>query len=108
MLTRLLDRVPGMRVPAVTRVATPRPQPSGGSGPGSAVQSHAERVTTSASRLAVGLVAVGAIASFAMGANDVSNATGALVGTHTLSPLPAGLVGGAGLALGVLTWGGRC
>jgi PiT family inorganic phosphate transporter len=51
------------------------------------------------------LVAVGAAASFAMGANDVSNASGALVGTGTFSPLAAGAVGGAGLAVGVLTWG---
>jgi PiT family inorganic phosphate transporter len=33
------------------------------------------------------LVAVGACAAFAMGANDVSNASGALVGTGTFSPL---------------------
>jgi PiT family inorganic phosphate transporter len=51
------------------------------------------------------LVAVGACAAFAMGANDVSNASGALVGTGTFSPLAAGAVGGAGIALGVLTWG---
>ena len=52
-----------------------------------------------------GLVVVGAAASFTMGANDVANATGALVGTHTVSPLVASLVGGAGLAVGVLGWG---
>ena len=40
-----------------------------------------------------------------MGANDVSNASGALVGTGTLSPLAAGAVGGAAIAVGVLTWG---
>ena len=51
------------------------------------------------------LVAVGAVAAFAMGANDVSNASGALVGTGTFSPLAAGAVGGAGIAVGVLTWG---
>src|SRR5581483_3435896 len=51
------------------------------------------------------LVLMGAIAAFAMGANDVSNASGALVGTGTFSPLAAGAVGGAGIALGVLTWG---
>jgi len=56
-------------------------------------------------RIGVVLVAVGAVAAFAMGANDVSNASGALVGTGTFSPLAAGAVGGAGLALGVLTWG---
>ena len=55
--------------------------------------------------LGAGLVAMGAAASFAMGANDVANASGALVGTHTFSVLEAGAVGGAGLAAGVLTWG---
>ncbi len=53
----------------------------------------------------VGLVGVGAAASFAMGANDVSNASGAFVMTGLLGLMLAGLVGGVGLALGVLTWG---
>jgi PiT family inorganic phosphate transporter len=52
-----------------------------------------------------GLVAVGAGASFAMGANDVANASGALVMTGLFGLLLAALVGGAGLTLGVLTWG---
>jgi inorganic phosphate transporter, PiT family len=56
-------------------------------------------------RIGGALVAVGACAAFAMGANDVSNASGALVGTGTFGPLAAGAVGGAGIALGVLTWG---
>ncbi len=56
-------------------------------------------------RVGAALVAMGAVAAFAMGANDVSNASGALVGTGTFGPLAAGAVGGAGLALGVLTWG---
>jgi PiT family inorganic phosphate transporter len=56
-------------------------------------------------RTGTALVAVGAAAAFAMGANDVSNASGALVGTHVFGPLAAGAVGGAGIALGVLTWG---
>ena len=55
--------------------------------------------------IGVALVAMGAVAAFAMGANDVSNASGALVGTGTLSPLEAGAVGGAGIGAGVLTWG---
>ena len=54
---------------------------------------------------AVGLVAVGAAASFAMGANDVSNASGAFVMTGLFGLVLAGLVGGIGLAVGVLTWG---
>ena len=56
-------------------------------------------------RIGTVLVAMGAVAAFAMGANDVSNASGALVGTGTFSPLEAGAVGGAAIALGVLTWG---
>jgi PiT family inorganic phosphate transporter len=55
--------------------------------------------------LGAGLVAVGLAASFTMGSNDVANATGSLVATHTFSTLAAGAVGGGGLALGVLTWG---
>ncbi|MFI5413610.1 MAG: inorganic phosphate transporter, partial [Candidatus Lutacidiplasmatales archaeon] len=53
----------------------------------------------------LGLVGVGAAASFAMGANDVSNASGALIMTGVFGLFLAGLVGGLGLALGVLTWG---
>jgi PiT family inorganic phosphate transporter len=45
------------------------------------------------------------MAAFAMGANDVSNASGALVGSGVFGPLAAGAVGGAGIAAGVLTWG---
>jgi PiT family inorganic phosphate transporter len=58
-----------------------------------------------AGRIGTALVGVGAVAAFAMGANDVSNASGALVGTGTFGPLAAGAIGGAGIAIGVLTWG---
>lgn len=51
------------------------------------------------------LVAVGAAASFTMGANDVSNATGVFLMTHLTDVFWAGLLGGAGLLVGVLTWG---
>jgi PiT family inorganic phosphate transporter len=53
----------------------------------------------------VALVSVGAAASFAMGANDVANASGALVMTGLFTLPLAALFGGIGLALGVLTWG---
>jgi PiT family inorganic phosphate transporter len=55
--------------------------------------------------IGVALTVVGAAASFTMGANDVANAAGSLVGTGTFTPLAAGAVCGAGLAVGVLTWG---
>ncbi len=53
----------------------------------------------------MGLVAVGLTASFAMGANDVANASGPLVMTGLFGLLEAGFIGGVGIALGVLTWG---
>jgi inorganic phosphate transporter, PiT family len=52
-----------------------------------------------------GLVTVGLVASFAMGANDVSNASGAFVMTGIFGIMTAGIVGGIGLTAGVLTWG---
>lgn len=51
------------------------------------------------------LVLVGAAASFTMGGNDVANATGMLVMTRSFNVWTAGLVGGIGLFVGVLTWG---
>ena len=54
---------------------------------------------------AAGLVAVGAAASFAMGANDVANASGALVMTGVVGLAPAAVLGGLGLGVGVVTWG---
>ena len=51
------------------------------------------------------LVAVGCVASFAMGANDVALASGALVGADVLTPHWAGLLCGAAIALGVLITG---
>jgi len=53
------------------------------------------------------LVAVGGAASFVMGANDVSNATGAFIMTHLVSLTVAGLIGGVAIAVGALTWGER-
>jgi PiT family inorganic phosphate transporter len=50
-------------------------------------------------------VAVGCLASFSMGANDVANASGALVGSDVLGSRSAALVCGIGLALGVLVTG---
>jgi inorganic phosphate transporter, PiT family len=53
------------------------------------------------------LVAVGVFASFTLGANDVSNATGAFILTHLFSLTLAGLIGGVAMAVGALTWGRR-
>ncbi|HEV2316514.1 MAG TPA: inorganic phosphate transporter, partial [Thermoplasmata archaeon] len=53
------------------------------------------------------LVVMGLAASFAMGANDVANATAVFVSTGLTDVLVAGVVGGIALAIGVVTWGGR-
>lgn len=58
-----------------------------------------------APRVAFALVAVGATASFAMGANDVANASGALILSGSFTLLTAALVGGAGIAIGAFTLG---
>ena len=85
--TRVLDRVPAVRA---------------GSGATGTPDDGQHRAGLG---LGVALTVVGAAASFTMGANDVANATGSLVGTGTFGPLLAGMVGGLGLAAGVLTWG---
>ena len=54
---------------------------------------------------ALALVGIGTAASFAMGANDVANSSGALVMTGLFGLTLAGLIGGIGMVLGVLTWG---
>lgn len=51
------------------------------------------------------LVIVGGAASLTMGANDVSNATAVFLTTHFSGPFVAGVIGGIGLSVGVLTWG---
>lgn len=53
------------------------------------------------------LVCVGMAASFVLGANDVSNATGVFILTHLFSFMVAGLIGGVAMAIGALTWGQR-
>ncbi|MGI0132023.1 MAG: inorganic phosphate transporter [Thermoplasmata archaeon] len=60
---------------------------------------------TTLMRAAPWLVVMGLIASFAMGANDVANATAVFVSTGVSTVLVAGIVGGIALALGVVTWG---
>ncbi|HMK63807.1 MAG TPA: inorganic phosphate transporter [Acidimicrobiales bacterium] len=71
----------------------------------SAPDRYSSARSSSSALLAAALVVVGAAASFTMGGNDVANATGSLVATHTFSPLVAGTVGGAAMAAGVLSWG---
>lgn len=56
---------------------------------------------------AQGLVLMGLAASFAMGANDVANATAVFISTRLTDVMLAGVIGGVALAVGVLTWGGR-
>jgi PiT family inorganic phosphate transporter len=108
-LTRLLDLAPGMRVaaaaPGLAAPAAPAASPPAARPAGDVPAGAGETPPAGVDLLGLGLIAVGGVASFAMGANDVANAAGSLVGTGTFSALLAGLIGGAGLALGVLTWG---
>lgn len=106
VLTRVLDLVPAIRVQAQVTGGVLAGVAAGPSatGPSRAAPSDAS-ARSAGGPLAAGLITVGALASFTMGGNDVANATGSLVGTGTFGPLAAGLVGGAGLAAGVLTWG---
>lgn len=68
----------------------------------------AQDLTLTTVRLLPGLlVLVGIAASFVLGANDVSNATGAFVMTNLFSLTVAGLIGGIAMAVGALTWGQR-
>lgn len=61
--------------------------------------------TGAAGQIGRALVIVGGVASLAMGANDVSNATAVFLTTGFSGTLLAGAIGGLGLAVGVLTWG---
>jgi inorganic phosphate transporter, PiT family len=99
VLTLALDLVPAVRLES--RVGEPvARQVDAASSSASAAPSR-----TADGWLGGALIAVGGLASFTMGANDVANATGSLVATHAFSAWVAGLVGGLGLAAGVLTWG---
>jgi PiT family inorganic phosphate transporter len=98
LFTKLLDRVP-----SISR-GQPR-EPRRGGAQVARPGALARLLDESGGWLGVSLVAVGALASFTMGSNDVANATGSLVATRTYSPLVAGLVGGVAIAVGVLTWG---
>lgn len=101
VLTKALDRVPAVRVEAQA-VDTALVAGAGRRPPTALGEPNR---AAAGGWLAGALVGVGALASFTMGSNDVANATGSLVGTHTFGPLVAGVVGGSGLAAGVLTWG---
>lgn len=69
---------------------------------------NASRLTMLALRfLPLLLLCVGMAASFVLGANDVSNATGVFILTHLFSLTLAGLIGGLAMAVGTLTWGRR-
>ncbi|MGC9529364.1 MAG: anion permease [Candidatus Bipolaricaulaceae bacterium] len=57
--------------------------------------------------LRLGIVLIGIWGSYALGANNVANVTGVYVGAGILSVPAASLIGGASIALGVLTFSRR-
>jgi PiT family inorganic phosphate transporter len=82
--------------------------PAAAAGQAAAVVDGGPALSVAALRWLPGLlVMVGVAASFVMGANDVSNATGAFIMTHRFSVPVAGLLGGLAMAVGALTWGRR-
>lgn len=103
LATRVFDLVPGIR--AQTEVANLSPRKADADANVGTATVPAAAPAAAASAVTAGLIAVGAAASFAMGANDVANAAGALVGSGMLIPLIAGTICGLGLAVGVLSWG---
>jgi len=54
-----------------------------------------------------GIIVIGILGSYALGANSVANVTGVYVGTGLLSVPVATLIGGASIALGVITYARR-
>ena len=52
-------------------------------------------------------IIIGCYAAYSLGANNVANATGALVGAGVLTPLVGAALGGASISLGVLTYSRR-
>jgi inorganic phosphate transporter, PiT family len=101
-LTRALDAVvPPAQARAATEASLARRSGSRSGPDGAGAGPAAVRA------LPLMLVGVGIAASFAMGGNDVANATGAFVMVHLTTLTMAGLIGGAAMAAGVLTWGRR-
>ncbi len=49
-------------------------------------------------------ILIGCYAAYALGANNVGNVMGTLVGTNTISPLWATILGGLSISIGVLTY----
>jgi PiT family inorganic phosphate transporter len=75
---------------------------------GPALAQTATRATLIALRLLPALlVAVGVFECFVLGANDVANATGALILANLVPLTLAGLIGGLAMVVGTLTWGRR-
>ncbi len=87
------------------RLVAPTANPRGLSTPASGHLPERAHVLPSVAILSRTLVVIGAAASFTMGANDVSNASGVFVMTHLFNVWTAGLIGGVGLLVGILTWG---
>jgi len=54
--------------------------------------------------LTAGIVIAGSYGSYTFGANNVANITGVYAGSGMLSPFTAALIGGASMALGVITY----
>ena len=114
LFTRLLDIIVPMNLAREdTKLLVNESAPNGNANwfvrafPGAALakSSPTQLSTTGAARgfalrfLPLLLIGVGMVASFALGANDVSNATGVFILTHMYSFTVAGLLGGVAMSI---------
>jgi len=53
------------------------------------------------------VVVSGCYAAYSLGANNIGNVTGLIVGANITVPIIAALIGGIAIMVGVITWGGK-
>ena len=71
---------------------------------GSVVEKYAQGRKSFDIAVSAGLIVAGSYGAYALGANNVANATGVFVGAGILTPISASLIGGISIALGVMTF----
>ncbi len=71
---------------------------------GSIVEKYAQGRKSFDIAVSGGLIVAGSYGAYALGANNVANATGVFVGAGILTPLQASVIGGLSIGLGVITF----
>jgi len=57
--------------------------------------------------LKIAVIVSGCYAAYGLGANNIGNVTGLIVGANITAPLIAAVIGGVAMLVGVVTWGGK-